>query len=78
MHHLLNPLLDLGERGGLTAVVKHCYHRLHAPEHLSQHLVLVWQGETRGGCLGEVVVALVRWRLIAKRNKRTDVWSSIA
>lgn len=73
VHHVLNPLLYLGEGGGFAAVVQHCYHRLHAPEHLSQHLVVVRQGETGGRRLGEAVVALVRWRFTAKRNKRTDI-----
>lgn len=73
VHHVLNPLLYLGEGGGLTAVVEHGDHRLHAPEHLSQHLVLVRQRETGARRLGEAVVALVRRRFSAKRNKETGV-----
>lgn len=63
MHHVLNSLFDLGKSGGLTAVVQHGDHRVHAPEHLCQHLVLKRQGQARGGRLGESVVPLVCWLL---------------
>lgn len=69
VHHVLNALPYLAERGGFTAVVKHCYHRLHAPEHLSQHLVLVRQRQTGGQRLGKAVVALVRWHFSARRKE---------
>lgn len=63
VHHVLNALLDLGEGGRLAAVVQHGHHRVHAPEHLGQHLVLVGQGEAWGHVLGEGVVLLIRWLL---------------
>lgn len=69
--HVLNPLLYFGKRRGLAAIVKHGHHRLHAPEHLSKNLVLVGQGETGGGRLGQGVVALVRRRFAAEENHRT-------
>lgn len=72
-HHVLNPLLYLGKGGGFTAVVQHGHHRLHTSEHLSQHLVLVGQGETGGGPLGKAVIALERWDFTAKTNTRTDI-----
>lgn len=70
MHHVLNSLFDLGEGGGLTAVVQHGDHSVHTPEHLSQHLVVVWQGETRGGRLGKGVVPLVCWLLSTEGQER--------
>lgn len=63
VHHVLNSLLDLGKSGCLRAVVQHCDHGVHAPEHLSQYLVLVWQGQSRGHNLGEGMVPLVCWLL---------------
>lgn len=59
MHHVLDSLLDLGKGGRLTAIVQHGNHRVHAPKHLSEQLVVVGQGQAWGGCLGEGVVALV-------------------
>lgn len=69
--HVLDPLLYFGKGRGFTAIVKHRHHRLHAPEHLGQHLVLVGQGETWGGRLGQGVVALVRRRVAAEDNDGT-------
>lgn len=73
VHHVLNSLFDLGEGGCLTAVVQHSNHSVHTPEHLSQNLVLVRQGEAWGGCLGEGVVPLVGWLLSTEgqQNNKT-------
>lgn len=74
MHHVLNSLFDLGKGSRLATVVQHGYHRVHAPEHLSQYLVLVRKGEARGSHLSKGVVPLVRWQLRTKGqdgNKNT-------
>lgn len=73
MHHVLNSLLDLAISSCLMAVVQHGHHRIHAPEHFSQHLVLVRQGEAGWDLLGKGVVPLVCWQLSAEeRMRRTD------
>lgn len=70
MHHVLDSLFDLGEGGRLTAVVQHGDHSVHTPEHLSQHLVRVWQREAWGHGLGEGVVTLVCWLLGAGQDRK--------
>lgn len=51
------------------AVVQHGHHCIHAPEHFSQHLVLVRQGEAGWDVLGKGVVPLVCWQLSAEGRK---------
>lgn len=70
MHHVLNSLLDLAISSRLVAVVQHGHHRVHAPEHFSQHLVLVRQGEAGWDLLGKGVVPLVCRQLSAEERKR--------
>lgn len=70
VHHVLNSPFDLGKGCRLTAVIQHCYHRVHTPEHLSQHLVMVWQREARGGRLGKGVVPLVCWLLSTEGEEK--------
>lgn len=73
VHHVLNSLLDLAISSRLMAVVQHGHHRIHAPEHFSQHLVLVRQGEAGWDLPGKGVVPLVCWQLSAEeRKRRTD------
>lgn len=72
VHHVLNSLLDLAISSCLMAVVQHGHHRIHAPEHFSQHLVLVRQGEAGWDLLGKGVVPLVCWQLSAEERKRHE------
>lgn len=73
MHHVLNSPFDLGEGRALTAVVQHGDHSVHASEHLSQHLVMVGEGEAWGGILSESVVPLIRWLLGAGHTREDDI-----
>lgn len=74
VRHVLDALLDFGESDRLAAVVEHRHHGVHAPEHLSQQLVLVRQGEAGWSGLGEGVVPLVRRQLsTAGRQPHTQL-----
>ena len=72
MHHITNPLLDLGESHRLTAVVEHSNNGVGTSEHLSQELVLVWQCEAGGLVLGQGVVALVGWHITVETSKKLN------
>lgn len=68
VHHILDALLDLGERDGLRAVEQHPDDGLRTAEHLGQKFELVGQGETRRDGLSESVVTLVSWELLSETN----------
>lgn len=70
-------MFDLAEGHRLVAVVQHGHHGVHAPEHLSQNLVLVGQGQAGRDRLGEGVIPLVRRQLTAAGNTNVQTPSVV-
>lgn len=75
-HQILDALLDFAERDHLGAVEEHGHNGVHTAEHLRQQLVLAGQGKARGKVLGEGVIALERWSLLAAEvSKRSGLFT---
>lgn len=72
-HHILNALLDLGERDGLGAVEEHADYSLQTAEHLGQDFVFEGQGETRRDVPSKSVITLIGWKLLSETNKQKNI-----